>query len=311
MNNTREWSMAPPRVLILDLVLVTLGLINIPHTIVLCINAPGKYRGSINNRKLLLTVAVLDIIATLIKIPLDNTAVQDFMERERWFCAITTLGYGFALSTECMLMIGCMDRLAVIKLGAKYSSSVVGKHFGKFLTIPMVYYGALLILINSLYMDEILRPRGISFCYFEVTEKKLVQVSFMLGVILPVLVTVGSYIAIVVLIKKNDGNKNKKNAMFSYRIATYIMVVTVLQVVCWSPQFIHLIMGIRGQFSWTVFHAAPITVAVNSFIRPLLYGLMNGQYRRLLYKTLCLREDGSRRFWSTSSASSPSRPNSS
>lgn len=281
------WQMAPTHIFVISSVISALGLIvNVPHIIILSINPPGKYQGSINNRTLLISTAVLDIIASVIKLPLDSHAAQYFLEKNTWACAITATAYGLGLCTEVFLMIGCIDRFTVIKLGGRYATSVLGRHFGKFLLIPVFYYITLLGLIDGLYYDFILRPRGFTICYYMVPKSKLVLLTFMLGIITPVLVTFSIYIALVVTIKRNDKKRQHGNTMFSYRVATYIVIATAGQLICWAPPFLNMILHASGNFSWHVYYMGPLLVAVNSFIRPFIYGLMSKQYRRHASRTL-------------------------
>lgn len=293
MNMTTEeqqgWRMAPFQVLLISNLLSIFGLVlNIPHVIILTKLPVGKYLGAKNNRKLLLSVAALDITVSVVKIPLDYHEVQYFLDGITWLCAFTAvMGYCSHMATEGMLLIGCIDRLIIIKNPAEYTSTFLARHLGKIITIPIIWTFGYVAVFLGFYHKKILAPRGFSICYMDMSDLKPLNVLTTLNILGPVFMTFVIYYIICCVMRKADLSRQHAGSIrFSYRVATYIFTTMAVTLVAWIFAPLNLILSGIGRFNITIYYMGPLMVFTSSIIHPIMYGIAVPSYRNYIKKVL-------------------------
>lgn len=289
-SEQKDWTMAPVYILAISNTLSVLGvLLNIPHVIILIKMPIGKYLGARNNRKLLVAVAALDIVVSVVKVPLDYEEVQLFLDRTTWFCAFTAVwGYAAHLSSEGMLMLGCVDRLIIIKSPATYSSTWLARNFGKVLTIPIIWNFGYIIVFLAVTHKKILGPRGFSICYLDVSEMKPLNILASFSALAPVFITFILYYIICCVMRHADMSRHARSVRFSYRVATYIFTTMAVTLVAWAFAPLNLILTGLGKFNIVIFYMGPLMVFTSAIIHPIMYGIAVPNYRNYIKRSIGL-----------------------
>ena len=251
--------------------------LNMPHIVILSIMPAEKYFGARNNRLMLLHIAVLDIITSAIRLPLENEYMQHAMAKHHWFCGLTAvLGYGPHLVMEFILVIGCIDRLIAVRHPTSYSQWFLPKHIAWFYLIPYVYYITALTSLTVVYEEKLLRPRGFMMCYYNPGGTRVMLPIITGGLVLSMLTIFILYAAIIITVCRRRTATARGEAGYAIQAAKIIMVIVITHLVLWICAPLNTIIKVAtGKPSKILWYLGPLLAAFNSATHPPIYGLMN------------------------------------
>ena len=271
--------MAPTWILIVSTVINGLSLIvNMPHIIILHIMPSEKLFGAKNNRLMLLHIAVLDILTTAIRMPLDSQFLQHTMDENHWLCGLTAiLGYGPHVVCNSILVIGCIDRLIAVRHPTSYSQWFLPKHIAWFYWIPYVFWIAALTALTVMYEEQILTPRGFTICYYNAQRSKpLLFLLLIPGVLLPMAIILTLYAVMIITVCRRHSMAARGEAGYAVQAAKIIMAILITYFVLWIAGPLQVIVyTVTGKPSQVLWFLASLTIACNSGTHPIIYGLMN------------------------------------
>jgi len=274
------WTMAPMTILATSTVINVISmLVNVPHIFIIYAMPREKYVGARNDRLMLLHIAVLDLINTAIRLPLDNEFVQIVLHKNLWFCGLTAiLGHAPQLVVELILVIAMADRLIAVLHPASYSRWLLPKHITWFFLIPYVYYIGAFVAFSIVYGEQLLIPRGFTMCFYNARVVKPIAQLLIVGVLVPLGVIIILYTVLLIAVCRNRTTSRQGEAGYAVKASKFIIAVVTIHFLLWvcAPISV-LVMHTIGKPDRALWFLVPLLVALNSATHPPVYGMM---YRR-------------------------------
>ncbi|XP_071805552.1 allatostatin-A receptor-like [Asterias amurensis] len=279
---------------IIQLVLALFGILGNSLVIIVYVK---KLRNRSNSNKLIVMLAVADLITSVAIIPLPSLTYVPNSAVGRVYCIFT-----YSAVIMWMSIVASIFTLTLLSLERYFAIVHPIKHRTVFSTHRIKYY------ITAIWMSTL----GVNSIHFHITRvddtmNKCVLIwpspalqvfhgvcIFLVEFAVPVTVMVVSHYCAIrklqehatVLLKRNESTSSPAFSLLRCRahVIRMVLMVVIIFIICWSPdQVAYFLLNLNalptGYFGSTVYRVFTILAFINSCVNPLIYICLNKNFR--------------------------------